>query len=192
MADFREHIITVIPRLRRFAVSLAGNIADGDDLLQSALERALSRRATYNPTYNLDSWLFKITQNIWIDQKRSEKRRGTVVNIDDTHHLTGENGETQVEQRDMSQKVLAAIGTLPEDQRLIVTYVLVDGQSYKEAAEILSIPVGTVMSRLYRARKALEALIHGPDNDPSCTREQNQENSKNTKPTKTEQKNGTN
>ncbi|MBL4837337.1 MAG: RNA polymerase sigma factor [Kordiimonadaceae bacterium] len=180
MADFQEHIITMIPRLRRFAISLAGNLSDGDDLLQNALERALSRRATYKPEHNLDSWLFKITQNIWIDQKRSEKRRGPVVDIDDAHHLVGENGEQRVEQRDMSKKVLAAIDALPEDQRLIVTYVLVDGQSYKEAAEILDIPVGTVMSRLYRARKALETLIHNPE---SAQKEKTPE---------AEQKNGTN
>jgi len=159
VTSFHDHIVAVVPKLRRFTVALTGNIADGDDLLQSALERALKRQLTYQPDRKFDSWIFKIAQNIWIDQKRAEKRRGYTVGIDEAYDLAGENGTKTVEDRSITQKVLSAISNLPEEQKLVVTYVLVDGQSYKEAAANLDTPVGTVMSRLHRARQALNTIM---------------------------------
>ena len=163
MEDFHDKLVALLPRLRRFAIGLTGNVSDGDDLLQSAIERALKSQASFRPELSFNSWMFKITQNLWIDQKRSEARRGTSIDIEETYDLVGEDGRTKMEQRHMTQKVLHAINELPEAQRLAVSYVLVDGRTYKEAASVLGVPVGTVMSRLARARKILMDQLLGAD-----------------------------
>jgi len=159
LTRFQESVVALIPRLRRFTVAVAGNLPDGDDLLQSTVERALMRHETYKPDKKLQSWLFKIAQNIWIDQKRSEARRGQMEDITDRTDIIGEDGREKMETIEMTKNVMAVIAELPEPQRLVVAHILVDGQSYKEAAEILDVPVGTIMSRLSRARKALERQI---------------------------------
>ena len=105
--------------------------------------------------------MFKIAQNLWIDLKRAEKRKGQSVDIDDACHVTGDDGRKIAEHRAMLTDVRVAISRLPEGQRLVVAHVLVDGQSYQEAANNLDIPVGTLMSRLSRARKTLEAQVFG-------------------------------
>ena len=152
---FREHIIRLLPRLRRFAISLCGNLPDADDLLQTTIEKALKRQGGYRAEYKLESWLFKIMQNQWIDQKRKEKRHGTPVALEEQRQLVSGDGVTLQETRSTMRTMLSAINALPEQQQLIVARVLVDGQSYEETAKELGIPVGTVMSRLYRARKTL-------------------------------------
>jgi len=157
--EFQDHIVALIPRLRRFAVALTGTLADGDDLLQSTVERALKRQKTFDNSKKLDSWMFKIAQNIWIDQKRAEGRRGHTVDILEAYDIVGEDGRSKMEKIEMSRKVMAIVSALPEPQRLVVAYILVDGQSYKETASLLGIPLGTVMSRLNRARKTLEGQL---------------------------------
>lgn len=159
MPEFQDHIVALIPRLRRFAVALTGTLADGDDLLQSTVERALKRQKTFDNSKKLDSWMFKIAQNIWIDQKRAEGRRGHTVDILEAYDIVGEDGRSKMEKIEMSRKVMAIVSALPEPQRLVVAYILVDGQSYKETASLLGIPLGTVMSRLNRARKTLEGQL---------------------------------
>lgn len=151
----REGLVRHLPKFRRFALSLARNQADADDLVQAGIERALARAKTYNPDYKVETWVFKIIQNHWTDQMRKRARRGTTVNIDQAYSLAGEDGRRSVEIRDLSFKARLAIEQLPEDHRSVVALILVNGESYKDAAEILGIPVGTVMSRLYRARKSL-------------------------------------
>jgi RNA polymerase sigma-70 factor, ECF subfamily len=156
---FQDQIVISIPRLRRFCVAVTGTLTDGDDLLQSTVERALKRRETYDPKQKIESWLFKIAQNLWIDLKRKEARRGPMTDISEMHHIVGEDGRSVVENRATTRDILGHIAALPEPQRLVVAHVLVDGQSYKETAKLLGVPVGTIMSRLNRARKTLEALI---------------------------------
>ncbi|MEC7290230.1 MAG: RNA polymerase sigma factor [Pseudomonadota bacterium] len=151
----REGLVRHLPKFRRFALSLARNQADADDLVQAGIERALARAKTYNPDYKVETWVFKIIQNHWTDQMRKRARRGTTVDIDQAYSLAGEDGRRSVEIRDLSFKARLAIEQLPEDHRSVVALILVNGESYKDAAEILGIPVGTVMSRLYRARKSL-------------------------------------
>ncbi len=151
----REGLVRHLPKFRRFALSLARNQADADDLVQAGIERALAKAKTYNPDYKVETWVFKIIQNHWTDQMRKRARRGTTVDIDQAYSLTGEDGRRSVEIRDLSFKARLAIEQLPEDHRSVVALILVNGESYKDAAEILGIPVGTVMSRLYRARKSL-------------------------------------
>lgn len=157
MSDFKTNIIGLLPRLRRFAVTLCGNVDDADDLLQATVEKALRRQDSYNPAFKIDSWLFKIMQNHWIDEKRKMSRRGTNVPIEDQYSLVGEDGERTQEQRFAAQKLLAVMASLPEPQQMVVALVLIDGQTYEEAAALLNVPVGTIMSRLFRARKTLQS-----------------------------------
>ncbi|MEE2692167.1 MAG: RNA polymerase sigma factor [Pseudomonadota bacterium] len=157
----RKELVDCIPRLRRFALALAGNQADADDLVQSAIEKALRNLGSFQNGTRMDSWLFKITQNLWIDSRRASKRRGGHTELSDAMHLAGEDGRKLVEDRAMIEDTRAAIAALPEEQRLAVAYVLVEGLSYKDAAHNLGVPIGTVMSRLSRARKTLAAQVLG-------------------------------
>lgn len=159
MTGFQDQIVEAIPRLRRFCVAITSSMADGDDLLQSTVERALKRRETFKPGQRMESWLFKIAQNQWIDQKRADLRRGPMTDLSETTHIAGEDGRSKVESRSLMRSLLDCISLLPEQQRLVVAHVLVDGQSYKEAAGNLGVPVGTIMSRLSRARKTLETQL---------------------------------
>ena len=161
MVELHAEMLAHLPRLRRFALALTGGAADADDLVQSAIERALLRINSFEPGTRMDSWMFKIAQNLWIDHKRAEQRRGQTVELDDAYGLAGEDGRTITEQRAMVADIRTAISKLPEGQRLVVAHVLVDGQTYQEAADILEIPVGTLMSRLSRARKTLETQVLG-------------------------------
>lgn len=142
-------------------MALAGNQADADDLVQSAVEKALRNLGSFQDGTRMDSWLFKITQNLWIDGRRSEKRRGAQASLDAALHIASEDGRKLVEDRAMIESTRAAIAGLPEEQRLAVAYVLIEGLSYKDAAHNLGVPIGTVMSRLSRARKALTAQVLG-------------------------------
>lgn len=151
----REGLVRHLPKFRRFALSLARNQADADDLVQAGFERALVKASSYNPAYKIETWVFKIIQNYWTDQMRKKARRGTTVDLDQAYSLIGEDGRRSVETRDLSFKARLAIEQLPEEHRSVVALVLVNGETYKEAADILGVPVGTVMSRLYRARQTL-------------------------------------
>lgn len=151
----RKGLIALLPRLRLFALVLTGHQADADDLTQAGIQRALEKAHQYNSAHKLETWIYKIMQNMWIDQKRKSARRGPHVDIDKAAGTVGEDGRKTLEVNDMVRHVRAAIETLPEDQRAVVGLVLVDGQSYKDAAEILGTPVGTIMSRLSRARQKI-------------------------------------
>lgn len=150
-----DALIALLPRLRRFACGLSGSVDDGDDLVQSACERALSRMDQFAPGTRLDSWMFRIVQNVWIDRRRGAKRRGTVVPVESIDDLPGADGVREVEARIELAQVRRAVGDLPDEQREVLMLVTVDGMSYREAATTLDIPIGTVMSRLARARLAL-------------------------------------
>lgn len=151
----REGLVRHLPKFRRFALALTRNQADADDLVQAGLERALKKARSYDPAYRIESWVFKIIQNYWTDQMRKHARRGETVDVEMAYDLVGEDGRTKAETRDLTQKACLAIEALPEDHRAVVSLILVNGESYKDAAEVLGVPVGTVMSRLYRARQTL-------------------------------------
>lgn len=150
-----------MPRLRRFAYALTGNACDADDLVQIALERALRRADDRFHGGDIASWLFKIMQNAFIDQKRAAARRPAHVDLDDVAAETPAPGPDAAAGY---ADVMAAINALPEPQRLVVAHVLVDGRTYQETAGLLDVPVGTVMSRLSRARRTLMAAL-SPDSD---------------------------
>jgi RNA polymerase sigma-70 factor (ECF subfamily) len=155
-------MVTVLPRLRRFAYALTGSTEQGDDLVQDACLRALSRVDLWQPGTRLDSWMYRIAQNIWLDRLRANKIRGEVVDIDMMEGVGGADGRVITESELTLQAVLTAMGQLPTEQRAMVALVCIEGASYKEASEIAGVPIGTVMSRLARARRTLHAILNQP------------------------------
>jgi len=156
--SFNDQLIAVLPRLRRFARGLTGSAADADDVVQAACERALTRTHQFQEGTRFDSWMFRIAQTIWIDQLRSRNIRKE-ASEDEGLHVGSDEGMRRVEARLALQEVRAALAELPAEQRAALVLVTVDGLSYKEAAEIAEVPVGTIMSRLARARMALQAKL---------------------------------
>lgn len=146
-----------MPRLRRFAVGLAGNRPDGDDLCQMTIERALSNRSKWAEGTRLDSWMYRIMRNIWIDEGRKVSRSRETFVAEEAGAGVGGDGaqESAVELSNVDR----AMQKLPEDQREAVLLVMVEGYAYKEAAEIVGCPVGTLNSRLVRGRDALMRLL---------------------------------
>jgi RNA polymerase sigma-70 factor, ECF subfamily len=159
--EFRSRMVEVLPRLRRFAVALTGDIDQGDDLVQETCMRALSRVEQWQPGTRLDSWMYRIAQNLWLDRMRARKVRGVQVDVEAAEALAGPNGRSVVESRLTLEAVSAAMAHLPQDQRVLIALVCIDGLSYKEAAEVTQTPIGTVMSRLARARRELHARLEG-------------------------------
>ncbi|WP_409267284.1 RNA polymerase sigma factor [Massilia sp. BHUDP2] len=151
-----SEIAALLPRMRRFARSLTYHREDADDLVQIAMERALGRSEQYTPGTRLDSWLFRIIKNAWIDEVRSRARRDELFAPEEAGEQVGDDFAQAHQQRLAIQK---AVNLLSEEHRLVVGLVLVDGLGYKEAAEVLEIPVGTLTSRLARARDALQQIL---------------------------------
>ncbi|MDT8853548.1 RNA polymerase sigma factor [Paracoccaceae bacterium Fryx2] len=154
-STFRRDLVALVPRLRRFAFSLAGNRQDADDLVQAACEKALRNAAQFRTGTRMDSWMYRIIQTLWIDDRRRAAVRGTRVDPDDAHLSDEGRAASLPEARLMLAQARTAMAALPEGQRAVLSLVAIEGLSYKETAEVLDIPVGTVMSRLSRAREAL-------------------------------------
>jgi RNA polymerase sigma-70 factor, ECF subfamily len=154
--DLGERIVELLPRLRRFARTLSGSTHDADDLVHIAIERALSRSTQLRSDSPLASWLFGILRNAWIDEVRSRKRRNRVFAPEE---LGASVADPASHQHTDIISVQGAMARLPDEQREVIGLVLVEGLSYKEAAEIMNVPVGTVTSRLARGRDALQAML---------------------------------
>jgi RNA polymerase sigma-70 factor (ECF subfamily) len=165
IALLRHTLPAVLPRLRRFARTLAHNVPDADDLAQETIERALARAAQWRApgvgatTEQVEaavrSWMFGIMKNTWIDDLRAQKRQRKVVGDHDPEDVA-DGSHRAMEDR---LSIAAAMQRLPEDQQLAVSLVLVEGLSYQEAADVLEIPVGTLTSRLSRGRETLATLL---------------------------------
>jgi RNA polymerase sigma-70 factor (ECF subfamily) len=153
--DVRRHMVKFLPRLRRFARALTHNQDQSEDLVQETCARALARLDQWRPDTRLDSWMYRIAQNLWIDQVRAEKVKGEVVDIAAIADIWGPDGRVVTETRLSLLELRERIAQLPSEQRALLRLVCVDGLSYKEAAQALDSPPGTVMSRLARARRAL-------------------------------------
>lgn len=151
-----QEICELLPRLRRFARSLAGDPHDADDLVQASVERALARASQWREEQGLDAWLFGIVRNAWIDEARSRQRRWQVFAPPEAGEQVG---VAPMDAQEAAMSVQAAMAQLPEDQRIVVALVLVEGLSYKAAAASLGIPIGTVTSRLARGRDALQKML---------------------------------
>jgi RNA polymerase sigma factor (sigma-70 family) len=157
--SFQRQMIELLPRLRRLARVLARDPADADDLVQLTVERALMRREQWVPGTRLDSWMFRIMKNAWIDEPRARTRRGGVLASEEEGQNVGSDGAAAMQARLEVGEVERAMARLPDEQRLAVALVLVEGLSYKEAAEVLDVPQGTLTSRLVRGRAALLAQL---------------------------------
>lgn len=160
--QLRAELVSLLPRLRRFAYGLTGSVDDGDDLVQGACERALRRLDQFQPGTRLDSWMYRIVQNLWIDQRRARQARPEAgMEPTDLEALAVGDAERELNSRLVLTSVQSAVAVLPEEQRTILLLVCVEGLSYKAAAEVLEIPLGTVMSRLARARLAVGRALEG-------------------------------
>src|SRR6266700_3743402 len=152
---FSERLVATLPRLRRFARGLTGSASEADDLVQAACERGLARQHQFQEGTRCDSWMFRIVQTIWIDQIRARDVRKEDGDVAE-ERLGSDEPVRRVEARLALDEVRRAVDRLPPDQRNALLLVTVDGLSYKEAADVVNVPVGTIMSRLARARIALQ------------------------------------
>lgn len=159
MDEIQSRMIQLLPRLRRFALALTGDKDKADDLVQDTCERALAHLDQWKPGTSLDSWMYRIAQNIWVDHHRGRKAQGDQRQLDEIENLVGMDGRNITESRLTLAAVTDSISRLPPEQQVLVAMVCVEGISYKEAANILGIPIGTVMSRLSRARQSLYATL---------------------------------
>jgi RNA polymerase sigma-70 factor (ECF subfamily) len=157
-ARFSDQLIAVLPRLRRFARGLSGTAAEADDLVQAACERALAREHQFEEGTRFDSWMFRIVQTIWIDQLRARDVRKEDGDVAE-ERLGTDAPVRRIEARLALAEIRLAVEHLPVEQRTVLMLVTVEGLSYKEAASVEGVPVGTIMSRLARARVALHQLL---------------------------------
>lgn len=154
--SIRDVLVELLPRLRRFGRALTRNQDDADDLVQIAIERALRHADQWQPGSRVDYWIIGIMRNAWIDEIRVRNRRSALFAPEEA----GEHvGESPMQALTESLAIQDAVSRLPEDQRIVIALVLVEGFSYREAAELLEIPIGTLTSRLARARTALQSLL---------------------------------
>ena len=152
--DFKNDLVRLLPRMRRFGCCLTGSLELADDLVQAACERALSRAGQWQPGSRLDSWLFAIMRSIWLNQIQKDKVRLGSGTVDPDQLSTGD-GAARIDARLRLNEVDRVVSEFPEEQRAVLLLVNVEGYTYKEAAGILDVPVGTVMSRLARIRLKL-------------------------------------
>jgi len=157
----RSDIAAMLPRLRRFARALTGQMTDADDIVQIAVERALTRMDQYQAGTQLDSWMFSIVRNAWIDEARSRTRRGKVFAPAELGEQVGNDGEAEMHTKLEADDVWVAMRKLPDEQREAVALVCVEGLAYRKAAETLGVPIGTLTSRLARGRDALQVMLGG-------------------------------
>jgi len=157
----REALLAELGGLRKFCLSLTGNAADADDLLQTTVEKILGKGMPEDA--HAAKWAYRTCKNAWIDELRSRDVRQKYPR-QAQHEMLHEapSTETVAGAENQVAAVSAALDSLPTEQRLALTLVAVDGKTYAEAAEILEVPVGTIMSRIARARKSLMA-IYGPE-----------------------------
>lgn len=157
--SFEDGLTALLPRLRRFAHTLSRNAADADDLTQAAVERALRSRAQWEPGTRLDSWLYRIMRNVWIDTVRSRGRKESLHAPVEEAEGIGEDPRGSIEASIDLRKAMDAMQRLPNEQREIVALILIEGFGYRECSEILGLPIGTVSSRLVRGRNALLKMM---------------------------------
>lgn len=169
-ARIEKELVSLLPRFRRFALGLTRNASDADDLVQASIEKAVARIEQWEPGSRLDSWVFRIIQTTHIDQIRGRKRNDRFLEVVENNSELSHDGERAIEARNTLDAVRHAIFNLPEEQRTVIMLVSVEGLSYKEAAETLGIPMGTLTSRLVRGRNALMHMMSFPEGeDPGET-----------------------
>ncbi|HUR42716.1 MAG TPA: RNA polymerase sigma factor [Aestuariivirga sp.] len=156
--DFRAELARELPYLRRFGRALAGDPALADDLVQDCVERALIKSHLYDPSRPLRAWLYAVLRNLFISGLRRESRSLVVKTVDD---LVGTEGAVAASQEERMSVFLVAeaLDRLPPQHREVIVLVGLEEMSYRDVAEITGVPVGTVMSRLSRARVSLRQIL---------------------------------
>lgn len=152
-----EQLMDILPGLRRFAWSLTQSVHDADDLLQATVERLLKKGVPDG--VEVARWAFTVCRNLWIDEYRSRRVRRSADIDTDLIEAGQVDGENDIQAQMELKKVMEIMQQLPEEQRLTLTMVSIQGMSYMDVAQALEIPVGTVMSRLARARSKLTELV---------------------------------
>jgi RNA polymerase sigma-70 factor (ECF subfamily) len=150
-------LAAMLPRLRRFALTLCRSPALADDLVQGACEKALAHADSWTPETRLDAWVFRILRNHWIDHLRRTRADPTVL-VEVPEDVADGDGEGRIMSQIHLAEVRRAIDALPDEQREVILLVCVEDLAYREAADVLGVPIGTVMSRLSRARQRLIAM----------------------------------
>jgi RNA polymerase sigma-70 factor (ECF subfamily) len=163
MSRFDAVIGSHIPHLRRYARALTGDVTRADDLVQDTLERAWIKFHLWQPALELRPWLFTIMHNVFVNQVRASRRRTHApLSDDELRHLSSPPNQTDLlEVSDLA----ACLDRLPVEQREVLLLVSLEGLDYSQVGRVLSIPVGTVTSRLARARMRLRALLEGSEGD---------------------------
>ena len=162
----RDSILSAIPNLRAFAISLSGNVDRADDLVQETILRALANIDSFQPGTNMSAWLFTILRNLFRSEYRKRRRE-----VEDATGMYAESMKSQPEQgsRLEFEELRAALAQLPDDQREAVILVGASGFSYEEAAAICGCAVGTIKSRVARARETLLEMLEGRQPLPTAT-----------------------
>jgi RNA polymerase sigma-70 factor (ECF subfamily) len=156
--DFRTQLQSELPHLRRFARALAGDASLADDLVQDCIERALTKSNLYDPARPMRGWLYAMLRNLFINGLRRNARSMVVKSIDNL--FEGEDAAPPQQEHQISvAEIAAALDRLPAQQREVLVLVSLEEMSYREAAEITGVPIGTVMSRLSRARMLLKDIL---------------------------------
>ncbi|MFT3986320.1 sigma-70 family RNA polymerase sigma factor [Aestuariivirga sp.] len=156
--DFRTQLAAELPHLRRFARALAGDAALADDLVQDCIERAIVKGHLYDPARPLRAWLYAVLRNLFISGLRHQSRSMVVKTVDDL--ADGEGAVAPEQEHRLSASLVAeALERLPAQHREVIVLVGLEEMSYRDAAEIIGVPVGTIMSRLARARSALRQIL---------------------------------
>ena len=159
LSPFEDELVALLPRLRRFAHGLSRTAADADDLTQATIERALRSKAQWQPGTRLDSWTYRIMRNLWIDTARSRSRKEKVEAPPEEAELLGEDPRESMDASVDLARMMKAMSGLPDEQREVVALILIEGFAYRDASEMLDLPIGTVSSRLVRGRMALLAMM---------------------------------
>ncbi len=156
--DLRSEVAVEAPYLRRFARALTNDPVFSDDLVQDTLERALTRLHLFDETRNLRTWLYTILRNLFINEVRKHGQRGYHVNIDEVveHNFAQDANQTDSM---IGQEIVKALTQLPDEQREVLVLVGLESMTYEETAKVVGVPVGTVMSRLSRARAKLRDIM---------------------------------
>ncbi len=166
VTTMNESFENIIPMLRRFAYSLTGSNADADDLVQATFEKILTKGLPDD--VEILKWAFKVCRNVWIDEYRSRKVRQNATQAPELQEQSAVEQQDQYETQELLMTVNIAMNTLPHDQRSILSLVALQGMAYKDVATILEIPIGTVMSRLSRARNSLVNLVRPQETEENA------------------------
>jgi RNA polymerase sigma-70 factor (ECF subfamily) len=157
---FQNQLVATLPAMTAFAVMLTRNRQSADDLVHDTVVRALSREELFTPGTNLKAWLFTIMRNLHINNLRAG-HRSRIVDIDDDLLPNLASAAPNQEHRLVLKELFLAIGGLNQDQQEVLSLVVGQDMSYEEAAEICGCPIGTIRSRLARARRELERMLAG-------------------------------